>query len=68
MKRTDHKSKNGIRPHTQHLCADAGRSFVELWRRIEEGKFPYTKAELCRLAGVSLRWVEAIVATERRST
>jgi len=68
MKPSRRKSKNGNRPHTQHLPANAGPRFVELWRRIEEGKFPYTKAELCRLVGVSLRWAEVIVATERRST
>ena len=68
MKPSGRKSKNGNRPHTQHLSADAGPRFVELWRMIEEGQLPYTKAELCRLVGVSLRWAEAIVAIERRST
>jgi hypothetical protein len=68
MKQIGRKSKNGIRPHSQHLWADAERLFVEYWPKIEEGQSPYTKAELCRLVGVSLRWAEAIVAIERRST
>jgi hypothetical protein len=68
MKRIDRKSKNGIRPHSQHLWSDAERLFVELWPQIEGGQSSYTKAEVCRLAGVSLRWVEAIVAAARRST
>jgi hypothetical protein len=68
VKRIVHKSENGIRPHSQQLWADTERSLVKLWRMIEKGQLQYTKAELCRLVGVSLRWAEAIVATESRST
>jgi hypothetical protein len=58
-------TKKGI---WQNGSADAGRSFVELWRRIEEGQFPYTKAELCRLIGCSLRWAEEFVARTGRQS
>jgi hypothetical protein len=66
MKRTDHKSKNGIRPHSQQLWADTERSLVEFWRMIEEGQFPYTKTALCRLLKISRRWVERVVARAAR--
>ena len=56
------KSKNGIRQHSQHLSTDTERSLVEIWRRIEEGKFPCTKAEVCRLLEISVRWAEHVVA------
>jgi hypothetical protein len=68
MKRIDRKSKNGIRPHSQHSWMDAGRSLAELWRMIEKRQLPYTKAEVCRLLRISFRWAEHVVATERRST
>lgn len=64
MKRIVRKSKKPI----PYQLADTNRSLVEIWRRIEEGQFPYTKVEVCRLAEVSPRWVEAIVAAARRST
>jgi len=68
MKRIVRKPKSGIRPHSQQLRADAERLVVELWQMIEKGQLPYAKAELCGLLGVSLRWAEHVVATERRST
>jgi hypothetical protein len=47
-----------------HFWADAQPFFVELWKRIEEGRISYihTKTEACRLIGCSLRWAEKIVA------
>jgi len=52
----------------KRIVRKSKKAFVELWRRIEEGQFPYTKGELCSLVGVSPRWAEHVVATERRST
>jgi hypothetical protein len=63
MKRIVRKSEKAI---PQCWLADAERSFVELWRMIEEGQLPYTKAEVCRFIGCSLRWAEQIVAGAAR--
>ena len=53
-----------------HFWADAQPFFVELWKRIEEGRISYihTKTEACRLIGCSLRWAEKIVAGTAKSS
>jgi hypothetical protein len=52
-----------------HFWADSRPFFVELWRRINDGKLKMSKSEACRRIGCTRQWANAIVsgrADERR--
>jgi hypothetical protein len=53
-----------------HFWIDAGPFFVELWRRIEQGRIANirTKEEASRLIGCSSRWARMIVAGTARDS
>jgi hypothetical protein len=56
----------GIVTYFGHFWADARPFFVEVWARIEDKNFPYTKREACDRIGLSVRWAEEIIAGTAR--
>ena len=45
-----------------HFWADARPFFLELWKRINEGKLKMSKTEACRQIGCSRQWANEIVS------
>ena len=59
----------GAQIYFVHFWVDAGPFFIELWKRIEEGRMRgiHTKTQAAQLIGVSMRWIQKIIAGTARS-